>query len=133
VTGTDKSSALGSACRDELDAEAGRATIFIDDTVRQCVCDCNQYRMFSYNRSPAKPLLRPARPTCGLEVSHPRFQMRMSGCPRQHRAGYAEVIVLSLRTGIDRSAFPILCLQICELLKGAAHHRCVGKSHLIGL
>src|SRR4051812_31236271 len=59
--------------------------------------------------------------------------MRVPSRPRQHRARDPEVIVLSGRTAIDRSALPILYLEIGQLLKGATHHRYVGKSDKSGL
>ena len=48
--------------------------------------------------------------------------MRMMGRPDQHRAGDGKVIVLPLRTMIDRAGVTIFRLKGMKLRKGAAHH-----------
>jgi hypothetical protein len=64
---------------------------------------------------------------------HPEFTMRMLRRPRQHGAGYAEVIMLSRRAAVDYSAIAHLGLERRELLIGTPTIGAVYDSDLVGL
>ena len=57
-----------------------------------------------------------------FDSAHPTIQMRMAGQPDQHGAGDAEIVMLPIRAGIDRAAFPPFWHERLKLRIGAAHH-----------
>src|SRR5579872_1434575 len=59
--------------------------------------------------------------------------MRMSCRPRQHGAGYAEIVVLPGQAFINNVMLACLGLESHELLISLSTHRPVHYAHLIGL